>query len=116
MAATDFESRDSRLKTFSFRIRNPKSYITMQKKKYSIEELVQLHQAGKINWLQFVEMSDDADDYRQWCRDHLLTPDEKNAQVYLEQTEVMLTSGQIDPDDYEQLQKQELQLQEQEAV
>lgn len=81
--------------------------MTMQKK--SFEELVKLHQQGKIDWLQFVEMSEDADDYRQWCDDHMLTPDADNAQVYLEQTEMMLTSGQIDPDDYEQLQKQELQ-------
>ena len=79
----------------------------MQKKTF--EELVKLHQKGKINWLQFVEMSDDADDYRQWCDDRMLTPDEKNAEVYLELTEMKLTSGQIDPDDYEQLQKQELQ-------
>ena len=76
----------------------------MQKRRY--EDLVQLHQSGKITWQQFVEMSDDADDYRQWCSDHGLEPDENNAELYLKQTEAMLTSD-LDPDDYEQLQKQE---------
>lgn len=76
----------------------------MQKRRY--EDLVQLHQSGKITWQQFVEMSDGADDYRQWCDDHGLEPDEDNAELYLKQTEAMLTSD-LDPDDYEQLQKQE---------
>ena len=76
----------------------------MQKRRY--EDLVQLHQSGKITWQQFVEMSDDADGYRQWCDDHGLEPDEDNAELYLKQTEAMLTSD-LDPDDYEQLQKQE---------
>ena len=76
----------------------------MQKRRY--EDLVQLHQSGKITWQQFVEMSDDADDYRQWCDDHGLEPDEDNAELCLKQTEAMLTSD-LDPDDYEQLQKQE---------
>ncbi len=76
----------------------------MQKRRY--EDLVQLHQSGKITWQQFVEMSDDADDYRQWCDDHGLEPDEDNAELYLKQTEAMLTSD-LDPDYYEQLQKQE---------
>lgn len=76
----------------------------MQKRRY--EDLVQLHQSGKITWQQFVEMSDVADDYRQWCDDHGLEPDEDNAELYLKQTEAMLTSD-LDPDDYEQLQKQE---------
>ena len=76
----------------------------MQKRRY--EDLVQLHQSGKITWQQFVEMSDDADDYRQWCDDHGLEPDEDNAELYLKQTEAMLTSY-LDPDYYEQLQKQE---------
>lgn len=81
----------------------------MQKRTF--EELVRLHQDGAIGWRQFVEMSDDAGDYRRWCDDHALIPDDDNAELYLKQTESLLTLGQIDPEDYEQLQKSELAIQ-----
>lgn len=72
----------------------------MEKKTY--KELVQLHQQGRITWTQFVEMGDYGDDYRQWCRDSVLDPDDDdNAQVFLEQTEARLMSDEIDPADYE---------------
>ena len=40
----------------------------MAKKTY--EELVQLKQDGKIGWLEFLQLGDDAEDFRNWCEEH----------------------------------------------
>ena len=36
-------------------------------KKYSYEELVQLKQEGKINWVDFVKAGDSREEYELWC-------------------------------------------------
>jgi hypothetical protein len=69
----------------------------MEKKTY--EELVQLHQSGRITWLQFVQESEHADGYRQWCEDHALLPDDDSALLFLEQTEAKMME-QEDPEAY----------------
>lgn len=54
---------------------------------FAFDELMQLKQDGKIGWCEFALRSEHADEYRQWCRDHALTPDDFNAELFLEQTE-----------------------------
>ena len=56
----------------------------MEQDMKSYDELVQLHQSGKIGWLDFVLMGDDADEYRRWCLDHDEEPTEANAELYVE--------------------------------
>lgn len=54
---------------------------------HSEEELVQLHQDGKISWVQFVEHhdADMTEDYHIFCIDNHLDKDkEKSAISYLE--------------------------------
>lgn len=58
--------------------------MNMKQNNRSYDELVQLHQSGKIGWLDFVLMGDDADEYRQWCLDHDEEPTEDNAELYVE--------------------------------
>ena len=40
----------------------------MAKKTY--DELVQLKQDGRIGWLEFVQLGDDAEDFFNWCEEH----------------------------------------------
>ena len=56
-------------------------------KKYSYEELVQLKQEVKINWVDFVKAGDSREEYELWCREHGVEENEDNAQLYLEMTE-----------------------------
>ena len=70
------------------------------------DELVQLHQSGKITWLQLVEQSEDKDDFIQWCKDHNVKPDDNYAELYLEQTEGEMSFSQGNWDSYEKLQGQ----------
>ena len=53
------------------------------------EELCELKQSGKITWLQFVEMSEHADDFHEWCEDHGVEPDDNYAELFLEETETL---------------------------
>ena len=56
-------------------------------KKYSYEELVQLKQEGKINWVDFVKAGDSREEYELWCGEPGVEENEDNAQLYLEMTE-----------------------------
>lgn len=58
------------------------------------EDLVRDHQAGKITWLQFVEQSEQAEDFRQWCEDHAVEPDDNYAELYLDETEHRMYDSQ----------------------
>ena len=53
----------------------------------SYDELVQMKQDGKIGWLDFVMKGDDADEYKQWCKDHGEEPTEENAELFVEMTD-----------------------------
>lgn len=53
----------------------------------TFDELMQLKQDCKIGWCEFALRSEHADEYRQWCRDHDIEPDDDNAELFLEQTE-----------------------------
>lgn len=64
--------------------------------KHSYDELVQLHQDKKINNLQFVMLSDDAEDFTDWCKAHGVEPSDEVAEFYIEMT--MVTA-----EEYEQL-------------
>jgi hypothetical protein len=72
------------------------------------EELCELKQSGKITWLQFVEMSEHADDFHEWCEDHGVEPDDNYAELFLEETETRMSLDQEDQDIYEKLQREEL--------
>lgn len=57
------------------------------------DELVQMHQSGKIGWMDFVLMGDDADEYRQWCQDHGEEPTEANAELYVEMCDARISDN-----------------------
>ena len=57
----------------------------MAKKSY--EELVQLKQEGKIGWLEFVQLGDDAEDFKNWCEEHGEQQSEENAELFVEMKE-----------------------------
>lgn len=56
--------------------------------KLSYDECVQLLQDGKIDYLQFVMNSTDADDFLAWCNDLGIEPLPETAERYLEMTEL----------------------------
>lgn len=56
--------------------------------KLSYDERVQLLQDGKIDHLQFVMNSTDADDFLAWCKDRGIEPLPDTAELYLEMTEL----------------------------
>lgn len=62
---------------------------------FSFDKLMQLKQDGKIGWCEFALRSEHADEYRQWCDDHGLIPNDVNAELFLEQTEEKLYDGSI---------------------
>lgn len=57
----------------------------MAKKSY--EELVQLKQDGKIGWLEFVQLGDDAEDFKNWCEEHGEQQSEEYAELFVEMKE-----------------------------
>jgi len=66
--------------------------------KYSIEDLYQMKQDGKIGYAELVLLSEHAPVYLQWCDDHGIEPDDLNAELFLDQTENRIYD---DGDDYE---------------
>jgi hypothetical protein len=64
--------------------------IVMAKKTY--EELVQLKQDGKIGWLEFVQLGDDAEEFFVWCDEHNERPTEANAELFMEMKERQVVS------------------------
>ena len=61
----------------------------MAKKTY--EELVQLKQDGKIGWLEFLQLGDDAEDFKNWCDEHGEQQSEENAELFIEMQEYWVT-------------------------
>lgn len=58
------------------------------KKEYTYEELVELHQDGKINWVQFIELNDDdRPEWEDWLERHNLDRTDENALEFLRQVE-----------------------------
>lgn len=65
------------------------------------EELVELLQEGRIGHLQFIQESDNAQDYREWCRSHGTEERDESAEFYIEQTEAEMMDRQVmDDEDY----------------
>ena len=62
----------------------------MARKTY--EELVQLKQDGKIGWLEFVQLGDDAEEFFNWCDGHNERPTEANAELFMEMRERQVVS------------------------
>ena len=57
------------------------------KQNISYDELVQMKQDGKIGWLDFVMKGDDAEEYKQWCKNHGEEPSEANAELFVEMSD-----------------------------
>lgn len=64
----------------------------MEKK--SFEELVQLKQDGKIGWVEFLQMSEYADDYKEWLNDRGEEPNEDNAELFCDMTDTAFQDSQ----------------------
>lgn len=65
------------------------------------EELVELLQEGKIDYLRYVMGGDDAQDYLDWCRSHGTDPSDESAEFYVEQTDIEAMDRQVmDDGDY----------------
>ncbi|NPD83007.1 hypothetical protein HPS57_13640 [Prevotella sp. PINT] len=65
------------------------------------EELVEILQEGRINYLEFVLSGEDAEDFQEWCRSHSTDPTEESAEFYVEQTDIARMDSQlIDDEDY----------------
>lgn len=65
------------------------------------EELVEQLQEGHISYLEFILMSDQAEDYQEWCKTHGTEPSEESAEFYIEQTDIDQMERQImDDEDY----------------
>ena len=47
----------------------------------------QLKQDGKIGWLEFLQLGDDAEDFRNWCEEHGEQQSEENAELFIEMQE-----------------------------
>lgn len=56
----------------------------------TFERLAELKQSGKIGWCEFALRSEHGTEYLQWCDDHGIEPDDYNAELFLEETEVNL--------------------------
>ena len=67
----------------------------MKRKPY--EELVQLLQENKINWLEFIRSGDFAEDFTEWCQDNNLPEDDNNAHRYIEFIEQRMMEAQSSP-------------------
>lgn len=59
----------------------------------TFEKLAELKQDGKIGWCEFALRSEHGTEYLQWCDDHGIEPDDYNAELFLEETEVKLYDG-----------------------
>ena len=65
------------------------------------EELVELLQEGKINHLQFIMESDNAEEFKQWCEDHGTEPSDESAEFYIDRTDTsMMDSQEMDDEAY----------------
>lgn len=65
------------------------------------EELVELLQEGKIDYLRFVTEGENAQDYLDWCRSHGTDPSDESAEFYIEQTDIEQMDRQVmDDEDY----------------
>ncbi|MGI6794543.1 hypothetical protein ACMYZ5_09580 [Bacteroides sp. KG68] len=65
------------------------------------EELVELLQEGRINYLEFVMSGEDAEDFQEWCQFHGTDPTDESAEFYVEQMDIARMDSQvIDDEDY----------------
>ena len=64
--------------------------FVMAKKTY--DELVQLKQDGRIGWLEFVQLGEDAEDFFNWCEEHNEQPTEANAELFMEMKEIWIVN------------------------
>lgn len=60
----------------------------------TFEELVQLRQDNKITWLEFVQQSDYADDYKRWLEERGTEPDNDSAELFLDMTDATFFDSQ----------------------
>jgi iron only hydrogenase large subunit-like protein len=58
------------------------------------EELVQLLQEGRIDFLQFVTNSEYSHDYIEWCKSHNVSPDNDSAEFFCDMTEIDMLEHQ----------------------
>lgn len=63
-------------------------------KKMNHDEAVQLLQDGKITYREFVEAGPRAEEFRQWCRDHGVEPNEDNAEFFCDMNDIEMMDGQ----------------------
>lgn len=61
---------------------------------YNYDELVQLKQEGKISWLQFVNLSNEQEDFAEWCEKHKFSQTNETAQLFLDALEENLFNNQ----------------------
>lgn len=65
------------------------------------EELDQLLQEGRIGFLRYVLEGDNADDFRDWCKQHGTEPSDESAEFFAEQTDISVMERQtIDDEEY----------------
>ena len=57
-------------------------------KRRTFEELEQLKQEGRIGWVEYLLQSEYSESYQQWLADRGAEPDEDNAELFVEQTDV----------------------------
>lgn len=57
-------------------------------KRKTFEELEQLKQEGRIGWVEYLLQSEYSESYQQWLADRGAEPDEDNAELFVEQTDV----------------------------
>lgn len=63
-------------------------------KRKTFEELEQLKQEGRIDWVDFLKMSEYSESYQQWLHDRGAEPDEDNAELFVEQTDAAFLDSQ----------------------
>ncbi len=65
------------------------------------DELVNLLQDGKINFLQYVMSGENAQDYLEWCIEKQLEPSADSAELYCEYCEIDMLEHQHIDDEYD---------------
>lgn len=64
------------------------------------DELVELLQSGKIDFLQFVMNGEYAREYLEWCIERNIDPSNDTAELFLEMTEIDMMEHQFMEDEY----------------